>query len=110
MDERLFKRLMTTIRCSECGEHYEGENVKILGHYDDLWFLNVYCPGCQTQGLVAAVLKEGKPLELVTDLTEWEYAKFREMAVVGADDVLDLHSFLKEFNGDFSTLFSMEEV
>jgi hypothetical protein len=29
---------------------------------------------------------------------------------VGADDVLDLHSFLKEFNGDFSTLFSMEEV
>jgi hypothetical protein len=47
---------------------------------------------------------------LITDLTEWEYAKFREMAVVGADDVLDLHSFLKDFNGDFSALFSMEEV
>ncbi len=106
MDERLIKRLMMAVRCGVCGERYEGENVRILGRYSDLWFLSVYCPGCHSQGLVAAVLKEGKLPELVTDLAEEEYAKFREIAVVDADDMLDLHNFLKEFDGDFSRIFS----
>ena len=109
MDERLIRSLMTNIRCGVCGEHYEGENVRILGHYTDLWFLSVYCPGCHSQGLVAAVLNEGRQPELVIDLTDEEYAKFSEMAAVDADDVLDLHDFLKEFDGDFSRLFSKEE-
>ncbi|MCK4963534.1 MAG: hypothetical protein KAS54_00515 [Dehalococcoidia bacterium] len=108
MDERLIKRLMTIISCSVCGERYEGENVRVLGRYTDLWFLSVYCTNCHSQSLVAAVLKDGKHPELVTDLTEEEYTKFREMAVVGADDVLDLHDFLKDFDGDFSRVFSEE--
>jgi len=106
MDERLIKRLITNIKCSVCGERYDGENVRFLGRYTDLWFLSVYCPTCQTQGLVAAVLNEEETPELVTDLNEGEYEKFSEMAAVVADDVLDLHNFLKEFNGDFSRLFS----
>jgi len=57
---------------------------------------------------VAAVLNEAETPELVTDLTEEEHEKFSEMAAVGADDVLDLHNFLKGFNGDFSRLFSEE--
>jgi len=109
MDERFIKRLVTHTRCTQCGERYEGENVRVLGHYSDLWFLSVYCPACHCQGLVAAVLQEGKRPELITDLTEEEYAKFREIAVVDADDVLDLHNFLKEFDGDFSGIFLRED-
>ena len=106
MDERLIKRLITNIKCSVCGGRYDEENVRVLGRYTDLWFLSVYCPTCKTQGLVAAVLNEEETPEQVTDLTEGEYEKFREMAAVGADDVLDLHNFLKGFDGDFSRLFS----
>lgn len=106
MDERLIKRLITNIKCSVCGGRYDEENVRVLGRYTDLWFLSVYCPTCKTQGLVAAVLNEEETPELVTDLTEGEYEKFREMAAVGVDDVLELHNFLKGFDGDFSRLFS----
>ena len=81
---------------------------RILGRYTDLWFLSVFCVGCQSQGLVAAVLKEGNIPEVVTDFTEEEYNKFCEMAIVGADDVLDLHNYLKDFDGDFSRVFSEE--
>ena len=108
MDERLIKRLITNIKCSVCGERYDGEYVRVLGRYTDLWFLSVYCPTCKTQGLVAAVLNEEETPELVNDLTEGEYDKFSEMAAVEADDVLDLHNFLKWFNGDFSRLFLEE--
>ena len=106
MDERLIKRLITSIKCSVCGGQYDEEDVRVLGRYTDLWFLSVCCPTCKTQGLVAAVLNEEETPEQVTDLTEGEYEKFREMAAVGADDVLDLRNFLKGFDGDFSRLFS----
>lgn len=108
MDEGFLKRLVATIKCGVCGQRYEGENVKLLGHYGDLWFLSVYCSACQSQGLVAAVIKEGKLPELITDLTEEEYDKFREIDEVSSNDLLDIHNFLRDFDGDFSYIFSKE--
>jgi len=57
---------------------------------------------------MAAVINEGRLPELVTDLTEEEYARFCPLVVVVADDVLDVHNFLRDFDGDFSRLFSKE--
>ncbi len=108
MDEGLIKRLIATIKCGICGQPYKGKNVRILGHRDDLWFLSVFCPACGSQGLVAAVIKEGQLPHLITDLTEAEQAKFRELEPVDADDLLDIHNFLRSFEGDFARLFSEE--
>lgn len=108
MNERYIKRLIATIKCGVCGHHYEGENVKILGHRDEFWFLSVFCPVCRSRGFVAAVIKEGMLPQLITDLSEAEKAKFRDLEAVGADDLLDIHNFLKEFDGDFAHLFSRE--
>lgn len=80
--------------------------MKILGHRDDLWFLSVFCPACRSQGLVAAVIKEGRLPQVITDFSEKEQAKFREVEAVGGDDLLDIYNFLKDFDGDFARLFS----
>ena len=106
MEEKLIKRFMTSIKCSVCGQRYGVGDVKVLGHQEDLWFLNVSCSGCQTKCLVAAVIKAGKTPEVITDLAEAELDKFKEMDKLTADEVLDMHSFLKGFDGDFSQLFS----
>ena len=108
MEEKLIKRFMTSIKCSVCGQHYEVDNVRVLGHQEDLWFLSVCCSACQTQSLVAAVIKEGKAPKVTTDLTEAELDKFKEMEKLTADEALDIHSFLKDFDGDFSRLFSQK--
>ncbi len=108
MEREFLRRLITTIKCGVCGQPYEGENVTILGQRDDLWFLNVSCSACGSQALVAAVIKEGELPQLITDLTERERAKFRDLEVVGADEVLDVHLFLKSFDGDFAQLFAEE--
>ena len=108
MEEKLIKRFMTSIKCSVCGQRYEVDNVKVLGHQEDLWFLSVFCSACQTQCLVAAVVKEGRALKVTTDLTEAELDKFKKMDELTADEVLDMHSFLKSFDGDFSQLFSQK--
>ena len=106
MDERFVRRVIATMKCGVCGQRYEASDVNILGHRDDLWFLGVFCTHCRSRGLVAAMIKEGKNAEVISDLSEEEYARFLEGEEVRADDILDIHEFLKGFNGDFSKLFS----
>ena len=107
MEEKLIKRLMTSIKCSSCGQHFEIYNIDVLGHSDELWFMRALCSSCHTHCLVAAIVKEDKITEVVTDLTGAELEKFTGVYVAG-DDVLDMHGFLKDFDGDFSRLFGRE--
>ena len=104
MEEKFIKKLMTSLKCDSCGHPFEMYNVDILGHDDGLWFFKVVCSACHTQCLVAAVVKEEKVSEAVTDLTGAELVKFRD-EVIGVDDLVNMHFFLKDFNGDFYQLF-----
>ena len=108
MDENLIRRLVSTIKCSVCGEGYEGANVRVLGHDDDVWFVSAHCPTCGSHSLVAAVINEGPIPELTTDLTEDEFDRFSEAEEITTDDVLDIHALLKEFDGDFIALLSSD--
>ena len=108
MEDRLIKRLMTSLKCDSCGQHYEVYNIDILGHREDMWFLRVFCPACHTQCLVAAVVKESRAPAVVSDLAEIELKKFRDAGVIEVEDVLNMHVFLKDFDGDFSQLFAQK--
>jgi len=109
MDERLIKRLIATIKCGTCGQNYREDQVEIVEHDDDVWFLNVYCSCCQVKSLVAAVIKREKEPEAVDDLTGAEVARFQHIDAVSGDDMLDMRDFLKSFDGDFSSLFRNKE-
>ena len=103
MEERLIKRLMASMKCESCGQHYEVYNIDVLGHREDLWFLRVRCSACHTQCLVAAIVKESRMSEVVTDLSAFELDEFKDN-VIEIDDVLNMHNFLKDFDGNFSRL------
>ena len=105
MKENVIKQVMASLKCDVCQQRYEPDNVTVLGHQEDLWFLKVFCSACHNQSLVAVVIKEGKAPEVVTDLTEAELDKFKNAVGLTADEVLDMHNFLKDFDGDFSRLF-----
>ena len=88
VEENLIKRLMASIKCSVCGQCYEVDDIDVLDHREDLWFLRVICSACHDQCLVAAVIKEGKVSEVITDLTEAELDRFRDVGELTADEVL----------------------
>ena len=97
---------MSLAKCTACGDHYNISDIKVVGHRDDAWFLNVYCTSCHRQSFVIAVIKKDKSLEIVSDLTDAESAGFTRAAAINSDDMLDLHNFLEDFDGDFIRLFS----
>jgi hypothetical protein len=106
VEEGLIKKLLASIKCGVCGHRYELDNINVLSHNQDLWFLSAICSACHTRCLIAAIVKEGKAPEVVTDLTEAELGRFKKAGKLNADDVLEMHNFLKNFDGDFSRLFS----
>jgi hypothetical protein len=99
---------MTSIKCESCGQNYEPSNVDVLGHREDMWFLRVFCEKCQTQCLVAAVVKQSRGPEGASGLagTEAEDYVYEKIEV---DDVLDMRNFLVDFDGDFLKLFGQEK-
>ncbi len=105
MNERLIKKLVSTVKCNVCGAHYEINNIEIVGHQDGTWFLNIFCPTCDRESFVAAIIKKEKAQEIITDLTEEEFNAPVRAKLINSDDLLDLHNFLKKFDGDFIQLF-----
>ena len=109
-DQReLLKHLLAIIPCAVCQHHYKSNDVEIVDHHDEIWIVAVKCSHCGTMGLVFALIKEEKP-EVVSDLIPQEWAKFKEMPQIDADDLLDVHEFLSGFDGDFVGLFEGEAM
>jgi len=100
VDLQKFRRLMSRMKCTVCGEYFLPRHIQVLGHQDDLWFLSVFCASCHSQGLVAALVRRADEEAVATEVPPGE--------PVTADDLLDMHNFLKTFDGDFQGLFARE--
>ncbi len=106
MKDNVIKKLMTSMKCDSCGQHYEMYDVDIIGHREDMWFLRVHCSVCQTQCLVAAVLRESKVPE--TSGSGGERTDRHDGEALTADDVLSMRLFLADFDGNFGELFEQK--
>jgi len=111
MDHRdsLVRHLTSTVRCSVCGASYARDDINILGHQDELWFLTVTCTSCQTQGLIAALVREeavaaAAPAPPPSELAAADDARTRPGTPITAEDVADMHDFLENFRGDLGAL------
>ena len=118
--ESLVRHLMRTVRCSVCEATYEADNVSVLGHQDELWFVAVRCANCQTQGLIAALVRdaEGEATALTGQAgpaaqqpSPWSPKQLDLDRPHGGDpgpvteaDVADMREFLKTFKGSLGAL------
>jgi hypothetical protein len=106
-------------RCSVCHRGFEPDDVQVLSRKSDMWMLMVSCGECHARNFVAAVIGDGDAeeaqlalrrlgeehlrsrLETVSEAEEDDVAS----EPVSIDDVLEIHEFLKGFDGDFRQLF-----
>ncbi len=108
MDETLIKKMITSIKCGSCGQNYHEDHIEVVERNDELWFLRVSCSSCHVRCLVAVIIRENAKAEVITDLTEEEVEKFKNMDGIKDEDLLAMHNFLKDFNGDIPRLFDQE--
>ncbi len=120
-EERIKQLILSAVtRCSECRRRYHLDDFAVIGHRDHLWMVTVVCEGCRSQGFITAIVEDPSQLSgetaearpvgrrrrpQLSDLTPDEAARFAGAAPVDSLDLLDLHEFLADFDGDFKTLF-----
>jgi hypothetical protein len=99
------KHLISQIHCPVCHHHYSLDDILLIENKDDLWFMAVVCPDCETRGLVFALVSSQQTLpEPIIDITPEELARFEARGAITIDDVLDFHEFLRDYGGDMAEL------
>lgn len=113
--ERHIQQLLLTAvsRCSGCHGDYSLSDFAVIGHRDYIWMVTVICKACRRQGFITAIVEDERleqpgatPLSApaISDLLP-EEAREAGAPSVSTHDVLDIHEFLRDFDGNFATLF-----
>lgn len=108
-------------RCAVCHREFGPDDIHVISRKPDLWTMLVECDECHARNFVAAVLNDGDPEEAQLALRRLSESALKsaeepsEPAIVSeapldgepvtAGDVVDVHEFLREFDGDFRSLF-----
>lgn len=100
----LLRQLISSFRCQVCRSSFERERVRVAARHDELWVVSVRCHRCRNQQIFWFALSD-RDRELQGDPSPEELERFEEMSPISCDEVLDIHLFLDEFDGNFEGLF-----
>lgn len=98
--------------CPVCGRNLRGCEVRILDHEDERFTVQVTCAACRVSLVVVlAIQSAGNEIvaeeddELVIeDVVATEGLDRAKAAPIEADEVLEVHLLLREFQGSFDEL------
>ena len=118
--EKQIKRIVLNRmeRCAVCHHEFGPEDIQVLSRRSDMWMMVVTCTECHGRNFVAAVLGDGDPDQAQLALRRLSQQGSGEEGLIApeaaiapagppvtAGDVVDMHEFLREFDGDFLRLF-----
>ena len=99
---------LSEFSCSACGRSYRPNQIRVLAQREELFFVKLSCRGCGTHSVAIVTIQvddsEHPQLNAGELQPALERADDTESAVSG-DYLLEMHAFLREFDGDFRRLF-----
>ena len=103
--EQKLKQLISSYRCHVCRRCFERDHVRLAARHEQLWIVSVRCSLCRNQQVFWIALKDEGQESILHDDSDIEDTEFAGLPPLTSDDVLDMHEFLRSFNGDFQQLF-----
>ena len=103
--QQLLAQLQKEINCPGCEKFYNESEIIIVGAIGNEAYLHMVCSDCDAEAAVTAVLDKHKKNRRHKGLTVRNLEKplLQEITV---DEVLEMHNFIENFEGDFATIFS----
>jgi hypothetical protein len=103
---RLVLELVAQLHCTECEQPYDLEDFALVHHWEDLWVLSARCGICDQVCHVVIYMQLDAAPEPAVDLTPEEIEVAGKWPPITADDVLDVHLLLQQFDGDLEMLLN----
>jgi hypothetical protein len=109
--KKIIEWLSQILRCPICGHRYNLEQTKVIDSKDSKpsigtsLLVHTDCEHCRSSVVfnIAVDGPEVFSVGMVTDLTSNDTTKFRNSRALTPNDVLVMHQFLSDFNGDFKS-------
>ena len=93
--------------CPVCGRSLKGCDVQVLSHEDERFHLQVTCAQCQVTFVVVLAIA-GSAVDVETTANPIAEA-VTEPEPISVDEILDLHLFLKSFQGTLTELIQQPD-
>lgn len=106
----LVKQIVSRVPCSVCSRPFELDDIHVLGQRGDVWLLAIYCSHCDTRALVFAQMQVEEGTPQVSEPSPAEQEWFESLPPISVDDVLDVHRFLQDFEGDVYDLLGVHRA
>ena len=90
--------------CPVCGRSLKGCDVQVLSHEDERFHLQVTCAQCQVTFIVVLAIAGGAVDEIAAMTPEAAPVTAVETEPISVDEILDLHLYLKGFQGTLKDL------
>ena len=98
--KEIIKHLKRVVNCSNCQKKFANEEMQVVTTFQNegLFYLN--CHTCRNQFLIhVAIVSKNEKNTLNIQM--------HEGGKISQNEILDMHNFLGQFNGDFEQLFSL---
>ncbi len=98
--KEIIKYLKKTVPCGNCGKKLSDNDMSVVYTYGSEALLHVNCIRCHNQQVVHITILEQTSEKSSINITT------AQAGSISHNDVLEIHSFLNQFNGDFKQLFT----
>ena len=95
--------------CPVCGRSLKGCDVQVLSHEEGRFHLQVTCVQCQVTFIVVLAIAGGAIEEIEGVETEAVAEPVVSQEPISVDEILDLHVYLKNFQGTLSELIQQPD-
>ncbi|GAC1645380.1 MAG: hypothetical protein NVS9B11_16460 [Candidatus Dormibacteraceae bacterium] len=96
--------------CPVCGRSLKGCEVQVLSHEEDRFHLQVTCAQCQVTFVVVLAIAGGAVEEIEKAIPEREVEPVAVAEPITVDEILDLHLYLKNFQGTLLELIQQPDA
>jgi hypothetical protein len=93
--------------CPVCGRSLKGCDIQVLSHEEERFHLQVTCAQCQVTFIVVLAIAGGGVEEVESVETPTALASSAhesELEPISVDEILDVHLYLKSFQGTLTDL------
>jgi hypothetical protein len=95
--------------CPVCGRSLKGCDVQVLSHEDERFHLQVTCAQCQVTFIVVLAIAGGAVEEIETAAVAPVAEPVAAAEPISVDEILDLHLYLKSFQGTLNELIQQPD-
>jgi hypothetical protein len=95
--------------CPVCGRSLKGCDVQVLSHEDERFHLQVTCAQCQVTFIVVLAIAGGAVEEIEASIAEPVSEPSAYAEPISADEIIDVHLFLKGFQGTLRELIQQPD-